>query len=105
MEFDFIASLKYRTTKDGGRKTPAKSGYRPQVKFPFEVMTTSGQQIFLHKEMVNPGETIVAGIKMLSPGFFENRLEEGMDFEFTEGSTIIGTGTIARLINVKLKKQ
>jgi hypothetical protein len=35
---DFIAELKYRITEEGGRKTPVfKTGYRPQVKFPFSI--------------------------------------------------------------------
>jgi hypothetical protein len=32
---DFIAKLTFRTTGQGGRQTPVKSGYRPQVKFDF----------------------------------------------------------------------
>ena len=49
---DFIAMLKYRTTAEGGRKTPASSLYRPQIKFEFSEMRTSGQQRFLDKEIV-----------------------------------------------------
>ncbi len=37
---DFIAQLQYRTIEDGGRKMPAYSGYRPQIKFDFEEMQT-----------------------------------------------------------------
>jgi hypothetical protein len=49
---DFIAELKYLTTEEGGRKTPVHSGYRPQVKFCFTEMQTSGQQTFIDKEIV-----------------------------------------------------
>ena len=55
---DFIATLTYKTTEQGGRKTPAKSGYRPQVKFDFEEMETSGQQTFIDRELVFPGDTV-----------------------------------------------
>ena len=44
---DFIAILKYYTTEEGGRSNPARSGYRSQVKFEFEEMQTSGQQVFI----------------------------------------------------------
>ena len=101
---DFIALLKYRTTEEGGRKTSAASGYRPQVKFAFSEKQTSGQQTFLDKDLVNPGETVSAEIKMVSPHFFEKSLIEGMTFEFREGSTIIGIGEVIKIINLNLKK-
>lgn len=101
---DFIATLTYKTTENGGRKTPAQSGYRPQVKFDFEEMQTSGQQTFIDRELVFPGDTVEAGIKILSVDHFENKLTEKMKFEFREGTTVIGTGMIKHIINEKLKK-
>jgi hypothetical protein len=101
---DFIASLTYRTTEQGGRKTAAKSGYRPQVKFDFTEMQTSGQQTFIDREFVFPGDSVDAEIKILSVEFFANSLTEGMNFEFREGSTIIGTGKIKHIINENLIK-
>lgn len=102
---DFIAILKYRTTEQGGRKTPAQSGYRPQVKFPFSEMQTSGQQTFIDREKVFPGDTVEAEIKLLSPHFFEGCLVEGMEFEFREGARVIGIGTIKSILNDELKKR
>lgn len=101
---DFIADLKYLTTQEGGRKTAAFSGYRPQVKFDFTEMQTSGQQTFLNKESVYPGDTVEAAIRILSVEHFANRLTEDMAFEFREGSRIIGTGIITNILNTKLKK-
>ena len=101
---DFIADLQYLTAEQGGRKTPAKSGYRPQVKFDFDEMQTSGQQTFVNKDWVNPGENVKAKIKILSPDRFAHTLSEGMEFEFKEGATIIGTGKIEYIINDKSEK-
>lgn len=102
---DFIADLKYLTTEEGGRKTPVfATGYRPQIKFDFDEMQTSGQQTFLNKEIVYPGETVEAIIEIISVEHFENTLTEGMTFEFREGSRIIGTGKITVILNDKLKK-
>ena len=100
---DFIAQLKYTTTENGGRKAAVHSGYRPQMKFDFDEMQTSGQQTFIDKEIVLPGETVTAKIKIVSPDFFAGRLTEGMNFEFREGATIIGTGKIKHIINDKLE--
>lgn len=101
---DFIAKLTYKTVEQGGRATPTNSGYRPQVKFDFTEMQTSGQQTFIDKETVFPGDTVDAKIKILSPDYFANCLTEGMTFEFREGAKVIGTGEIKYIVNNKLEK-
>nr|WP_246223640.1 hypothetical protein [Fulvivirga kasyanovii] len=101
---DFIAELQYLTTEQGGRRTPAQSGYRPQVKFEFAEMQTSGQQTFIGRELVSPGESVRAKIKFLSPHFFAHTLTKGMGFEFREGGIVIGTGKIEYIVNEKLEK-
>lgn len=101
---DFIARLKYYTTEQGGRKTHVISGYRPQVKFDFTEMQTSGQQIFLDKEIVYPGDTVTAEIAIISTEFFKNKLSIGQSFDFREGSRIIGTGEIIEIKNKDLLK-
>lgn len=104
IKVDFIAELQYLTTEQSGRKTPAISGYRPQVKFDFTEMQTSGQQTFIDKETVYPGEKVEAKMKISSPNYFADCLTEGMNFEFREGPTIIGTGQIKYIVNDKLEK-
>lgn len=99
---DFIARLQYYTSEQGGRKTPAGSGYRPQVKFDFTEMQTSGQQTFLDKDIVYPGDTVTAEIAVISPDFFKNKLSVGQRFDFREGSRIIGTGEIIEITNKAL---
>jgi hypothetical protein len=101
---DFIATLKYRTTDQGGRKTPAMSGYRPQVKFDFAEIQTSGPQTFIDRELVFPGDTVDAEIEIIGVDYFENTLTVGMEFEFREASTVIGTGKIKHILNERLRK-
>lgn len=101
---DFIAELNYLKTENGGRKTQANSGYRPQVKFDFTENTSSGFQTFIGKESVNPGEKVIAKIKVLSPRFFDKQLYEGKEFKFVEGKQIIGNGKIIEIINSNLEK-
>lgn len=67
-------------------------------------MQTSGRQIFIDKEIVYPGEVVKAEIKIIATEFFQNRLEEGMNFDFREGHKIIGTGQIIKIVNETLKK-
>tara|TARA_R110001606_G_scaffold387773_1_gene552708 strand:- start:488 stop:808 length:321 start_codon:yes stop_codon:yes gene_type:complete len=100
----FIAKLKYKTAETGGRKTPANSGYRPQIQFGFTDKQTSGSQKFLDKEKVNPGETVTAEISVLTPQLFENKLDVGMNFQFLEDFTIIGFGSVLDILDKTLEK-
>lgn len=102
MKVDFIAQLKYNSTEEGGRSTPAMSGYRPAIKFEIDDMLTSGSQTFIDKEIVYPGEYVMAEIKIIAVPHFKGRLKEGMTFTFNEGTNLIGTGTIKKIINKEL---
>lgn len=102
---DFIAELLFKTTEEGGRKTPAQSGYRPHIKFDFDEILTSGQQIYINQEIVFPGDTVSAEITILAKKHFANKLEIGMHFTFSEGPKVIGTGTILEITNLTLVKK
>ncbi len=103
LEPDFVAELCYFTAEQGGRRTPVWTGYRPQVKFPFSEMQTSGEQRFLNKEEVHPGDTVIAEISMLSIEPFKNKLYLGLEFDFREGSRIIGIGKVLQVISRELE--
>jgi translation elongation factor EF-Tu-like GTPase len=65
-------------------------------------MQTSGQQTYIDKNIACPGDTITAEISMLSTDIFNNKLKEGLTFEFREGDRIIGTGKILTILNKEL---
>lgn len=100
---DFIAILKYKTTEEGGRKTAAYSGYRPDIKFPFDKKLTCGFQTFMNQKKVFPGESVKAEIKINSPEYFKGQLFEDLEFDFREGQNIVGTGKILEILNPILK--
>ena len=105
-EPDFIAELQYLTTEDGGRKTSVFSGYRPHIEFDeISEIKTSGQQIFLDKEIVNPGDIVKAEITILASDQLLNKLRIGHKFIFFEGSRTIGTGIIIDFLNIQLKEK
>lgn len=99
---DFVAELKYLTPIEGGRTTPAFSGFKPSMKFDFTDMQISAQQTFLDKEVVYPGERVEAAIRIVYIEHFANSLIKGMAFEFREGPWLIGTGIITDILNDKL---
>ena len=67
-------------------------------------MITTGVQYFLDKEKVYPGETVKAVIYIIAFSYFEKRLEVGMEFDFSKGNIIIGTGVITEIIDKSLEK-
>ncbi len=101
---DFIADLNYFPADESGRKGYATSGYRPHIKFPFSKNLTSGEQVFLYKDKVFPGESARAQIRIVDHETFKNALYEGLEFEFSEGLSLIGTGRIVEIVNDDLKK-
>lgn len=103
-EADFIATLSFLTTAQGGRQTPAFSNYRPHLKFEFSDYLTSGQQNFIDREIIYPGDNVEAEIRIVAVEQFEGQLKENMQFDFREGSKIIGTGQIKRIVNNKLRQ-
>ena len=99
---DFIAKVNYLTTEEGGRKGYASSGYRPHVKFDGRKELTSGEQLFVEKEKVFPGEIAIAEMRILWKEAFKNSLHVGHKFEFSEGSRLIGRGEIIEILNPDL---
>ena len=100
---DFVAQLCFKKTEDGGRTNFALSGYRPQVKFGFTEMQTSGQQTYIDNKMAFPGDNINALIKLTTKEHLNGKLREGSNFEFLEGDKVIGTGRILLIKNDELQ--
>jgi translation elongation factor EF-Tu-like GTPase len=102
---DFVARLSYRTSEEGGRSGPAKSGYHPQVKFEFSEVQTSTAQFFRDKEWIYPGDVVVAEMQMAGREYFAGKLEVGMRFEVREGSRVTALGEILEIRDKSLCRQ
>ena len=104
MKQDFIAKLEFLTSDQSGRKTAAMSGYRPHIEFEkIKGILTSGQQTYIGKEIVKPGETVEAYILTVLSNFFTGMLEEGDKFIFSEGPRPIGKGVIKTILKSQLE--
>lgn len=101
---DFIAKVSYLSTEQGGRKGYAASGYRPHVKFDGKKELTSGEQLFIDKDKVFPGETVTAEIRILGKDCFQNYLFVGQHFEVAEGPRLVAHGEVLEVINPNLYK-
>ena len=81
---DFIAEVTYLQTAEGGRTGYAMSGYRPHIKFDGRCELTSGEQLFIDKEKVFPGDKVIAEIRIVGKDFFSNYLFVGQHFELVK---------------------
>jgi elongation factor Tu len=86
------------TEKEGGRKTPFFSGYKPQ----FYVRTTDVTGTIKtftaddgsDADMVMPGDRIKMTVELISP----IAIEQGMRFAIREGGRTIGAGVVSKIL-------
>ena len=92
------------TEKEGGRKTPFFSGYRPQ----FYVRTTDVTGTITaftaddgsEAEMVMPGDRIKMTVELINA----IAIEQGMRFAIREGGRTIGAGVVSKILDTKPAK-
>jgi translation elongation factor EF-Tu-like GTPase len=99
---DFVARLSFKTTEQGGRRGPLRSGCHPQVKFEFSEMQTSTAQFFRDRDWIYPGEVVVAEMQMAGKEYFAGKLEVGMRFEVREGARVTAFGEILEICDQSL---
>jgi translation elongation factor EF-Tu-like GTPase len=99
---DIEAEFCLLPTAQGGRKTPAFSGYRPQHKI-HENYQTSGQHEYLTAtNQITPGETVLTKIWFVTPDVYPYSIWVGREIEVFEGSHMVGTLTVTRVVNAIL---
>ncbi|AFZ32205.1 translation elongation factor 1A (EF-1A/EF-Tu) [Gloeocapsa sp. PCC 7428] len=95
---EFESEVYVLTDKEGGRKTPFFSGYRPQ----FYVRTTDVTGTIKaftsddgsEAEMVMPGDRVKMTVELISP----IAIEQGMRFAIREGGRTIGAGVVSKIV-------
>jgi translation elongation factor EF-Tu-like GTPase len=100
---DFVARLTFTATEQGGRRSPAKCGYHPQVKFGFSEMQTSTALAFRDKKTVPPGDSVIADMFMVGKEYFAGTLKIGMRFEVLEGKIVAAVGEVLEIVNKALE--
>lgn len=89
----FKARVYLLSDKEGGRKRPFKSGYKPQ--FFFRVSNVTGT-VYLEDnvDLAMPGENLTIRVEFITKAI----LSEGLRFVMREGNLTIGAGLIISLI-------
>jgi len=94
----FESEVYVLTEKEGGRKTPFFSGYRPQ----FYVRTTDVTGTITaftaddgtNQEMIMPGDRVKMTVELINP----IAIEQGMRFAIREGGRTIGAGVVSKIL-------
>lgn len=102
---DLLARVIYLSIEQGGRRTPAGNGHRPQTKFEGSGKTTPAEQVFTdEREYILPGDSAEAEITLVAKEAFKGELYAGQIFEFFDNDKLIGTGTILKVLNGELAR-
>ena len=96
---DIEAEIHFLTAEEGGRPTPAFTGYRPQ--FYYNEQDWDASHIYPDVEVAKPGETVRAYLGFLSPQEHLGKVYVGMEFLIREGVRTVGKGVITKIIELE----
>ena len=100
---DIEAEVTFLPTAEGGRSTPALSGYRPNHLVLPDYLT-SGHHEYKDKERVLPGESAITEIWFLSPEQYPKSMRVGKIIRVQEGSRLVGHAKVLNVYNEALRE-
>ncbi len=90
----FVGRVYVLTEKEGGRKKPFFSGYRPQ--FYFRTTDVTGNiELPADVEMCRPGDNVDMTVELITP----IACEQGLRFAIREGGRTVGSGVVSEIID------
>ena len=92
-----------RSESEGGRQSPAFTGYRPQHKV-LDDYQTSGQHDYIDCEQIAPGGTGKAKITFITPDVYPQCLWIGREILIQEGSRVVGIALVTKIMNRTLER-
>ena len=89
----FVGHVYCLTEKEGGRKKPFVSGYRPQ--FYFRTTDVTGTiELPEGTDMCRPGDNVDMTVELITP----IAMEEGLRFAIREGGRTVGSGVVSKIL-------
>jgi translation elongation factor EF-Tu-like GTPase len=95
--------MTFLTPEEGGRRTPAFEGYRPQ--FYFGGHDYDAQHYYIGTDSVLPGQTVRAYLAFRSPDRLVGQLHPGLEFSIREGSRTVARGRVLQLLELEQSAQ
>jgi translation elongation factor EF-Tu-like GTPase len=96
---DIEVEMTFLRAEEGGRLTPAYSGYRPQ--FYYDGIDSAALHTYIDTDVVNPGQTVRAYISFFSPDFHFGKIKENMEFLVREGSRTVAKGRVIKILELE----
>jgi len=96
---DIEAEITFLTPEEGGRKTPAYSGYRPQ--FYYDGNHWDARQDYVGVSEVYPGQTVTTELTFANPHYQLGKLYPGKEFLVYEGHIIVARGKVTKILNLE----
>lgn len=96
---DIEAEIHFLTTEEGGRKTPAFSGYRPQ--FFYDGNHWDAQQDYPEVPEVYSGQTVTTHLTFASPHYQLGKIHPGKEFLVCEGAKVVARGKVTKILNLE----
>jgi translation elongation factor EF-Tu-like GTPase len=100
---DIEAEITFLPTEEGGRRSAAVSGYRPNHNFGLASLNDAAHE-YIGRDSAAPGETVLANMWFLAPQYQVGRLVPGFTFTVQEGSRIVGHGVVRKVLNAELQR-
>lgn len=94
----FTALINYYHSEKGGLVSPISSGFRSTFTFPYESKSYTGAHMFEDTELIFPGDSATIDISLIDAEPFLEKLYEGMDFEISDSSKVIGNGVVTAVL-------
>ena len=95
---DIEAEITFVPTQQGGRSTPAFSGYRPQ--FYYDEQDWDADHEYPDVESVFPGQTVRTLLRFLSPDAHVGRVRPGLEFQVREGARVVAHGRVTKILHL-----
>ncbi|UMY64746.1 MULTISPECIES: hypothetical protein [unclassified Flavobacterium] len=93
----FSALLQFLPEREVGGQSPISSGHRVGVSFPFSNLVWNAHLDFGDVENVYPGDSVSADMTLPDGAAIAGQLYVGLDFDFTQGDRVIGTGVVRKI--------
>jgi translation elongation factor EF-Tu-like GTPase len=100
---DIETEMTFLKTEEGGRKTPARSGYHLQ--FYYDGHDWDAIPTYINAEFVYPGQTVRAYLAFLSPEHQLGKVHPGMEFLIREGAGTVAKGLVVKIIDLERSAQ
>jgi translation elongation factor EF-Tu-like GTPase len=97
------ARIYFKTSKEGGRNSGIKSGYRPnhvfeQPKDLKNIRTYIGDILFDEQELIQPGETKIVTVRFLRNPIVEQYIKVGQRWFIYEVPRLVAEGEIIEIL-------